>query len=770
MKNSNLLKLLALTGIVVSLSACFGGKKSIKYTDANYSQIFQISEEEDDDSFVLEGQHLRVKKLAFAGYYGARAIGQFIEIESCQSLVVDTSKLNGGLRFADSLGYDEEDADLGPYDVFQVEGTLKNERGLAVLEADKVERVEKAVLNAEGTGLDAGELLYSPTSKNRGSFDYWSGRKNIGVAFRQVTMQLVTVPTLPITADTPASFKAVFPGERTTNSDDNLSLIDFIIEGLCEDSIKEVNTVFEDLEPLDYAMLTFTTDYDDARGGVCARISDPWLLYRSGKMGPATVNNVFQTMDDALTYAGKTLDVEPLEGLTLDENAFSVVVDNSYMGNGYAEGLVAESDSADLLLFNINTDDSDETWEALADALLELPEKEYETGKVLKWTLKAVGQDQYGNDVAQLEYKIIESSDEETSEETSEVSPVRPLLTDGSESESESEEEKSNDPEDVLAYIDLINDGTTVEIDYYAQLNTWQEFSSLEDGIAFIGDKLTEDGLGFAKAHPDWESQLEATDLGTATPTNITVDWTQMNQFVEDAEIYLVTMVVEFGDYDTAVAAFSAVQKALYGKLFFQSKCTAFRLNGWYNGLNNEFISIGAANVEMTALQFIFMIQDGYFISLADGANARNVTSFADAIAIMKAGFACNYTFQTAEAYADFDTVLTADMLGEGTFNKIQVSFTAANAGAGILQWNLIVINDSDLTSTITTWLKAKGFVDATEAAALGGRAVLYNSEANEYVRLAFHEADPANEDDVSYTLIAVTYCINPNYVPTVAG
>ena len=145
MKNSNLLKLLALTGVVVSLSACVAKPKQKEYTTLTYAQLYEISQEEDDDSFVQEGSNVKVRNLAFAGYYGTRVIGQFVDLESCEGLTVETAGLN--LKFADSLGYEEEAADLGPYDVFEVEGTVQNDNGLLVVKADKVTRTEKAVIN-----------------------------------------------------------------------------------------------------------------------------------------------------------------------------------------------------------------------------------------------------------------------------------------------------------------------------------------------------------------------------------------------------------------------------------------------------------------------------------------------------------------------------------------------------------------------------------------------------------------------------------------------
>ena len=765
MKISNLLKLLALSGIVFSVSAC--KPKARTYTDATYAQFYAISDEEDDDSFVLEGQYLRLKNLAFAAYYGDRIVGQFADLESCYGVIVDTAGLN--LNFALQLGYEDEEANLGPYDVFEAEGKLVNERGLAVLKADKVTRTVKAKVNDAGTGLDAGELIYSPTQKTRGAWKYWSGRKAIGVQFDQLPLQLVTVPGEVTNED--VHFKAVFPGERTSLTG-NKSLIDVVIPaGLGERTKELINEFFATKQALDCAKITVITDFDSERGGVCARVVDPWLRYNSCKLADYEVTNVFQNVDDTLEYMGKYVDSEPLAAMEADDNAFSFVVDaETYMGKGYEEGEIIGSDTGGVVYTTVNTDDSEETFEAIADSLLDAEAVQVSATEFAKWELvpEKTGIDSdSGDTIATMVFKIQAPEADESEEESEPAQPAfnpNAAMADGSEEESE---EEVVDPEDIIAYLQLSDDGDTVGLFYIAQLQTFAEVATAAEAVALLDEKVNEFAKGIGDLYPNWSSGLEAADFGDTEILGFKLDWTPINNYVAN-EIYVVDLYVEVADSDAFMALYGDLYDALEAKYYFYSTFRAFQgmTGGMYSGSHQTFLQVYADNAEMTVLDIVIIATDPYYVAVNTGYNYFNATSFDEAISLLKSeGLMTNYQY-----YADkngirtgFNTGLAAAMLGEGTFDSFQVSFVMNNAGAGVITWYLYVDSETDISATVIAWLTANGYLAGYEN--FSGVAGYFKAAAYEFVAVSY---TAGSETEPGYLTLRVDWNINANYQPSI--
>lgn len=368
----NLLKILALSAVVLSMGACTkkGGNSSSSSSESGSSsseagpvdlsilEVFAVNSS--TYKFEHEGELVRVKNAACIGSYGT-------------TLIAGVPYAEGG-TITDLKGFEVE-LDAAPqwttrvngqYADITVEGTLADVNGRPVLKDASL------VINGEAHYDEGGNRIY-PEGSSSYSCGYWSSSqfvrsyydeymgRSMNGALVEGIFQLATVPTT-VTATASQEFKIVFPGEDTNGTDeDNEYVINVTIPaGLSEKAINKANTFFAGKQVGDFFTMNALTRYDSTKGGMGLLYENYWCgwldevddadkpeILTSWATIQAKYENRFQT---------------PLPNIGCEEEGvFSYIVDDYFstpideIGFEDASFILVDHDLGGLMDFTFNT-------------------------------------------------------------------------------------------------------------------------------------------------------------------------------------------------------------------------------------------------------------------------------------------------------------------------------------------------------------------------------------------------------------------------------
>ena len=263
---TNLVKILALSAMVLSLGACGnqggsqgGSESSSKTEEIPVVTISEILDLDANYHWALEGQKVTIEHLALQGRYGNTIIGGTAlgtSVTTLRGLEIDCAEFP---TFEKGSGWG---ADIS------ATGTVADVNGRAVL-ADAVVTVnsERDYDNppADGSAKYSGGLSisYWPAQyMDRGSFDTYLGRGMSGIMFGGV-FQIASMPEA-VTEQKGTTFEVVFPGEYADVEDpDNLSLITVTVpDGIGATGVQKFNEFFADKVVGNFVDITGLGQYD----------------------------------------------------------------------------------------------------------------------------------------------------------------------------------------------------------------------------------------------------------------------------------------------------------------------------------------------------------------------------------------------------------------------------------------------------------------------------------------------------------------------------
>lgn len=256
--NTKLVKILALSAMVLSLGAC--GKKpgSSSEQAAPVKGIEEVLEINADGNFALEGQRVTVEDLSIAGKYG----NSFIATTALGETVTTLRGLQIDVKEQPAL----EGSGWGC--LINATGKVANVEGRAVLQDAEVTIVSERKYDDNGKKIEGtGGSLYYWGDFSRAAFDQYLGRKMSGIML-EGTFQIASKPGT-VTGSAADSFQVVFPGEYADTEDpENVSLITVQIPaGINEAGVKGINDYFAEKEVGEFVLMTALAQYDLTNNG-----------------------------------------------------------------------------------------------------------------------------------------------------------------------------------------------------------------------------------------------------------------------------------------------------------------------------------------------------------------------------------------------------------------------------------------------------------------------------------------------------------------------
>lgn len=281
----NLIKILALSAIVVSLGACNKKKGgSDTGSDEEVAKVVDIAElltldPADKTKWELEGQLVKIENLACGGIYGNTVIGN----TSVGKTVVDLRGLE--IQSKEAVPFTSPSKRPGYGSDITAEGRVVNVNGRLTLQEATVTINSQRGEDGKYTD-DAGlPVHYCPAVSesgivtNRSLWDgYFSGRQYSGACV-EALVQLASLPGS--IADNDTSFYVVFPGEdMDVNDDENGSLIKVNIPAaslMSEGAVSSFNSFFAGKSVGDFVAINGLLQYDSqANGGMGFIIENYW--------------------------------------------------------------------------------------------------------------------------------------------------------------------------------------------------------------------------------------------------------------------------------------------------------------------------------------------------------------------------------------------------------------------------------------------------------------------------------------------------------------
>lgn len=271
---TNLVKILALSAMVLSIGACqqqgqgqssgqsgssqtsdsSGTDSQSQIVDAGVVEMGQVLSLDGDNQWELLGKKLTVEHLVVQGKYGntiigGAALGEYIS--DLRGLQIDCVELP---TFEVGSGWG---ADIN------ATGILADVDGRAVLTEATIEVVSERVYNDERTSYTGGLPVYMWPSKymQREYFDELMGRNMSGL-YLQGTFQIASLPE-EVSPTQGTTFYCTFPGEYLDVEDpDNYSLITVQVPvGLSEAACQAFNTYFAAKQVRDFFVFEGTGQY-----------------------------------------------------------------------------------------------------------------------------------------------------------------------------------------------------------------------------------------------------------------------------------------------------------------------------------------------------------------------------------------------------------------------------------------------------------------------------------------------------------------------------
>ena len=283
----NLIKILALSAIVVSLGACNKKKGgSDTGSDEEVAKVVDIAElltldPADPTKWELEGQLVKLENVACGGKYGQTVIAN----TSVGNTVVDLRGVE--IRSKEALAFTSPSFRPGYGADITAEGRVVNVNGRLVIDEATItinsQRGEDGKY-ADGAGLP---VHYCPAASGdslvtgRSLWDQYFSNKQYSGACVEGLFQLATVPATLTSSSEASSFKVVFPGEDTDATDpDNESLITMNIPAasdMSEAALTKYNAYFAGKAVGDFVQINGLLQYDSqANGGMGFIVEDYW--------------------------------------------------------------------------------------------------------------------------------------------------------------------------------------------------------------------------------------------------------------------------------------------------------------------------------------------------------------------------------------------------------------------------------------------------------------------------------------------------------------
>jgi hypothetical protein len=341
--NKNLLKVLALSTLVLTIGACTKkgdgpGPETDDTVELTLAEMFDIQ----GGKYVNEGKKVRVKDLQVYTEYEGKLLVGFGNA--------------GGTYTTDNLkGFEVEPTEMPQWTTDRkahnadvtVTGTFTDFHGRPVLTDATVEVIAEGENSKYSTGVP-----YMSGEMTRDTWNEEMGKSHNGVSIEGI-WQLASVPN-PVSATESAEFSVVFTGENTDGEDpSNEYLIHaYIPSGLPDSVISFYNTLFEGAQVGDFYFLSPYTLYDNTLGGMGILFEDgvsanSAYTYRVPEKDWPVILKNFSEIKDQFDELFKN----PLPSIGCEaEGTFSYLIDDLF---GYDVGKIFKDPSQFLFFENL---------------------------------------------------------------------------------------------------------------------------------------------------------------------------------------------------------------------------------------------------------------------------------------------------------------------------------------------------------------------------------------------------------------------------------
>ena len=290
----NLVKILALSAVALSMSAC-GGKKpsnsSASSSQDDGPKVYEVSFAElttlDGGKWELEGKEVIIKDACIYGVYengkrltvaepysesGSSGGGAEVELKEAYAFTAPNKGQTGVQHGINGMGAGCD-----------IQGVVADENGHVVIKDAVIENVNERLFDDSGARI--------PNSGVGLSYSYWRDITNQRAGYNELGRsdsghcyeQQVTLATLPgtITAEEETRFFVTFPGENPFVEDEyNMDLIGVTVpKGVAADEIEYLNDFFADKEIGDQLTVTTSIIYNDEGTGMELLISGGWTHF-----------------------------------------------------------------------------------------------------------------------------------------------------------------------------------------------------------------------------------------------------------------------------------------------------------------------------------------------------------------------------------------------------------------------------------------------------------------------------------------------------------
>ena len=321
---TNLVKILALGGIALSLTACPAAAK--KPVERTLAEVFSIV----NGKLEFEGEYVKVDAQCVYGNFGSTYVigAPYVEGGDIRNLKGFEAELKEVPEWKGET--------LGRYANVNVIGTIADVNGRPVLKDAKLEVNAEAQYDENGDRIDDDGAYsagyWGPNLFKRSYFDEYMG-KNMSGTLIEGYFQLASLPGT-VSASAESSFKVVFPGENLDLEDEeNSSLINVVIPaGLSEEVVTKMNTFFGSVNVGDGADMMGITRWDSSKGGMNILLENWW-----GHRAKKKALEIYSSWEEMAAEYNSYYNSEMVDLSAADENdslglPFSFVVDDeSYL-------------------------------------------------------------------------------------------------------------------------------------------------------------------------------------------------------------------------------------------------------------------------------------------------------------------------------------------------------------------------------------------------------------------------------------------------------
>lgn len=691
---TNLVKILALSAMVLTLGACnTGGKSSGEPSspaeEAQVVTITELLELDADYKFALEGKLVTIEHLALQGRYANTIIGGTslgTSVTTLRGLQIDCAEFPE-FQLGTKTGWGADITATGRVADVNGRAVLADATVVVNSERDYTKPVDDKTPYSGGLPVSYWPAAYM----DRGSWDTYLGRSMSGIMFGGI----FEIASLPETVSTEkgTSFQVVFPGEYADTEDlENLSLITVNVpDGIGEAGVTEFNKFFATAKVGDFVDIKGLGQYDLEKNGGYGILLDSFAAQDCVTPDPLPV--VLKTWADAAAKAQGYYE-DTLPDLS-NEKTFTYKVNTDYVTYGVedlfsdASFVKVDHDAAVFVEFDFIAKPSD--IEATFDEVVA--------------DLKAAG---FEEDTAEDGAAILVKKDGET----------------------------------VIAQADVFNQDSYVEVDYMAlPLITKFEFETFAGLNAFYEERVSGViGSTFATTLVD----------STAPAVNYLIDTADemynLNKYKDEEYEYYFSFTYAEDLGATAVADYQALLAAAG---FVEKRMSDWSANGLYNATSHEFIlSVSVDTEDPKTLNLHVLVLNGdaldYVVEPLHTVDLETVTGQvntgvnADILAIT--GTAGEYTCSLLPLFAG--DANWAGFTFDGSYGQAYKDYYAED---GLMTQYIIqayVADGVDLSTAanavlakLTGFSKAKLFNNDKYAG-------YFNSTTNEFIMLGLNSAN----------------------------